>query len=90
MKSDQEFLDDMWLKVELMEDKLVEKEEVRLRTKKLIVKKLIISSIFILLSLTLFLLNLYTDYLSTYLTAFLVMGVAYIIEEINYTNVLAN
>ena len=27
MKSDQEFLDDMWLKVELMEDKLVEKKK---------------------------------------------------------------
>lgn len=88
MKNDQEFLDVMWTKINLMEDEIIEKEEVRLRKKNALVLNLIISSVLIILSVTMFLFKFYIDWTPTYLIAFLVIGAAYMIEESSYIELM--
>ena len=88
MKKDQEFLEAMWTKVDVMEDELIEKEEVCLRKKNALVLNLIVSSIVIFLSIMLFLIKFYIDWTPTYLMAFLIIGAAYMIEEFSYTELL--
>lgn len=88
MKNDQEFLDVMWTKINLMEDEIIEKEEVRLRKKNALVLNLIISSALIILSVTMFLFKFYIDWTPTYLIAFLVIGAAYMIEESSYIELM--
>lgn len=84
MKNDQEFLDGMWAKVDLMEDEIKEKEKVALKTKKALINDLIIGLIFILISAILFVFNLYSGGMTVYLISFLVILAAYIIEEFSY------
>ena len=81
MKSDREFLEEMWKQVKQMEDEFLRIEEARLRSRRILCREIAARVILFLLAIILLQCFRYMDSLYAYIAGFIAMGAAYLTEQ---------